>query len=539
VAVNPDSDSVSIVDAVSLTVLAEVPIGDDPRTLAITPDSAYAVVANHGGATLSAVDLQERKEAATWEVGFMPYGVVTDGRRAYVAESAAGRVTVLDLATGQTVGHIEVEPFPMGLALAAGQPQLLVTHMFTGRVSVIDVPALEVRAVVPTGPDSNMSQSVTISPDGSTAYLPQTRSNAENPALLFDTTVFPVVNVVRLSTLELVPSERITIDTADRPVDLPFAVAVTPDLATLLVAHAGSDNVSVIDLVTRRARANVGVGANPRGLALSVDGTRAFVNNVLDGTLSVFRLDDPATVSTVKLTSIPLAPAILTGKRVFNSAREPDLATDNWISCAVCHFDGGHDARTWLGFPDGPRNTPSLFGVAETGPFHWSGDLDELQDVELTIRNIQAGAGLVKGDAHDTLGPPHAGLSDELDALAAYLATLQPLRSPHQPSPQVTARGAAVFERLRCSSCHAAPLFTARALHDVGTGNPAVERNAHGRGTSFDTPSLRGLWATAPYFHDGAAATLEDVLRSGSAHNVYDLLSDAEREDLIAYLMTQ
>jgi cytochrome c peroxidase len=52
-------------------------------------------------------------------------------------------------------------------------------------------------------------------------------------------------------------------------------------------------------------------------------------------------------------------------------------------------------------------------------------------------------------------------------------------------------------------------------LHDVGTGDPNLERNSHGRGTQFDTPSLLGIWATAPYFHDGSASTLEDVLRMG------------------------
>ena len=40
-------------------------------------------------------------------------------------------------------------------------------------------------------------------------------------------------------------------------------------------------------------------------------------------------------------------------------------------------------------------------------------------------------------------------------------------------------------------------------------------KKSHGRGTNFDTPSLRGVWLTAPYFHDGSAATIQGVFRTG------------------------
>ncbi len=98
-------------------------------------------------------------------------------------------------------------------------------------------------------------------------------------------------------------------------------------------------------------------------------------------------------------TQIPLAPDVLNGKILFNSSARGDLARDAWVSCATCHFDAEMDGRTWL-FRDGPRNTPSLLGVGETLPIHWSGDLDELADVESTIRIMQAGTGLAPGPSN-------------------------------------------------------------------------------------------------------------------------------------------
>jgi YVTN family beta-propeller protein len=305
----------------------------------------------------------------------------------------------------------------------------------------------------------------------------------------------------------------------------------------LMVANAGSNDVSVIDLQSKKQLARLEVGANPRGIVFDPQAKRAFVNNVLDGTISVIDMQDIAVVKTIRITEIPLDAQILLGKQIFNYAGVPDLTTDRWISCAVCHIDGGMDGRTWLGFPDGPRNTPSLLGVGNTLPVHWSGDLDELQDVELTIRNIQAGTGLVQGDAFDTLGPTHSGLSEELDALAAFMASLKVPRSPYALAPNEFQRGENVFMQMGCAACHAPPFYTDMQSHDVGTGDPKLERNSHGRGTQFDTPSLLGIWATAPYFHDGSAQTLADVFRTGNEHQIVDTISDKDLDTLLSFLL--
>jgi len=474
----------------------------------------------------------------------MPYGVVTDGQLAFVTEFALGNVAVIDLANNILTRRIPVGPFPAGLALLpkgrnndARSGLLLVTHFFSGRVTVVDLDTLTVKTQASTGLGTNLSQSIVVAADGAKAYLPQTRSNPTNTAMTFDTTVFPVVNVIDLTDFSLLIRKRITIDTADQPTSIPFAAAVSPDRTRLYVVHAGSDNVSVIDLTDNQGLANIDVGANPRGIAITHDGSTLFVNNVLDGTMSVIDARTFEVTNTIGLTTIPLAAEVLKGKRIFYSAAAPVLTNDNWISCSSCHFDNAMDGRTWQGFPDGPRNTPALFGVGQTLPIHWSGDLDELQDVELTIRNIQFGTGLVPGDAHDSLGPPHAGLSLDLDALAAYMDTIEVPPSPYANTGAAIRLGEEQFNALGCQSCHTPPLFTDLQLHDVGTGDPTKEKNSHGRGTNFDTPSLRAVWMTAPYFHDGSASTLEEVFQTGTVHNIFeDLINDEELNALIAYV---
>ena len=455
--VNPDSDSIALADASTLAVLAEIPVGDNPRTLSFTPDSKTVVVANHGSATLSKVNLNQTVEVAQYPVGSMPYGVVTDGVHAFVTEFGLGTVGIIDLMTGELLTRITVDAFPTGLALSRDGQRLVVTHFFTGRITVINQQAAAVLGTISAGSDTNLSQFVAMSGDGSLAYLPQTRFNVSNTARLFDTTVFPVVNLLDIDNLKLVPRKRITLDTADEPVNMPFSVALSPDEKTLYVANAGSDDVSVIDLNTNRGLAHISVGSNPRGIAISPDGSNVYVNNVLDGNLSIIDTDTLTVTDLVTVTNIPLSPTLLKGKKIFNSAASPSLTTDHWISCATCHFDGMMDGRTWMGFPDGPRNTPALFGAHQTLPMHWSGDFDELQDVEVTIRDIQFGTGLIAGSPHDTLGKPHAGVSTELDTLAAYLGTIKVLDSPFRDSRSEITIGKSVFENLGCESCHSPP----------------------------------------------------------------------------------
>ena len=542
-AVNPDSDSITLVDALGLRLIKEIAVGDEPRTLAFTPDSRLVLVANRGSANVSVVAVEDFSRVADIPVGPMPYGVVTDGRRAFVSEFALGNIGIIDLARQTLVERVKVAPFPAGLAFETDsqdghsrEGRLLATHFFSGQVSTIDVSTLTVTAIASTEEETNLSQSIVVSSDGMKAYLPQTVSNATNTDLSFDTTVLPVVNVLDLSEHILLSGQRIAIDAVDQPASIPFAAVVSPDGGRLYVVHAGSDNLSVIDLAANQGLANISVGANPRGIAITPDGSTLFVNNVLDGTMSIIDAGTFTYIETIDLTAIPLAADLLLGKRIFNSASSPALTTDRWISCASCHFDAGMDTRTWEGFADGPRNTPALFGVGQTLPNHWSGDFDELQDVELTIRAVQFGTGLIPSDAHDSLGTAHAGSSSDLDALAAYLDSIEVPPSPYGSDRERINAGGEKFTALGCQVCHTPPLFSDLQLHDVGTGVPAKEKNSHGRGTNFDTPSLRGVWFTAPYFHDGSAATLRDVFTTGTTHNISADISEQELQALLAYL---
>lgn len=148
---------------------------------------------------------------------------------------------------------------------------------------------------------------------------------------------------------------------------------------------------------------------------------------------------------------------------------------------------------------------------------------------------------------YDTLGTPAAGTSPELDALAAYVNSLDkvprsPFRNPDGSFTTAALAGQKIFARSGCPECHGGRDFTdspSGLLHDVGTILPTSGRRLFGPLTGIDTPTLKGVWATAPYYHDGRAATLLEVLtkydaddRMGHTSN----LSADELGQLVEYL---
>ena len=577
IAVNPDSNSISLLDAVEKTFLVEIPVGIDPRTVSIDDAGSIAYVANRASDSISVVDLQERRADSEILVGAQPYGVLVspDGSFLYVTEQGTGTVRFIETAGQHTTRRFLVGGQPSGLALDSNSDSLYVTHLLDKRISSIDtrhhyaayLPTIigsQYAAPIASGakprlsnnqqpidlfPDSNLVQSIVLAPDGNTAYIPHTLSSSGNPTLSFDSTVIPLVSLVDMENGIHLTGQQFDLGTLDPPgVGLPFDAAVTPEEDELWVLNAASNDVTVIDLVTRQLTAHIEVGDNPRGIVLSPDGETAFVNNALEGTVSVINTGSYSVTQTITITQIPLPPLLLQGKKLFHSSDDPRMGNAQWIACSSCHFDGQHDGRTWIFSFAGPRNTTSLQGMIETYPLRWSGEWDESADGEFAVRRENFGSGLIDGEMHCDLFPancvkptPNQGLSADLDALAAFMDSLtMPLSPGHrlgEPLSPAELHGRDLYEEpeLGCVTCHPPPLYSDLLPHDVGT-----ETAGELIGPAYDTPTLRGLHSSAPYFHDGSAATLLEALTRpglGDEHNLAGRLSEQELNDLIRYLL--
>jgi len=221
------------------------------------------------------------------------------------------------------------------------------------------------------------------------------------------------------------------------------------------------------------------------------------------------------------------------------------------------------------------RGVPSIANAAITGPYLADGRAATLQD--------QA-AGAIR----DHIQPTRPVLPNELDAIAAFERELfYPLRLraltdaadplPRPPGFSLALSGAAALRGkeafdLRCRRCHdgetfdqpknsSFPKFSSVFVSEVNKlglpmirlrflqsdGSPViVETPDPGRAATtgdvfdlnaFETPPLRGLKHTPPYFHDNSAATLEEVIQHYDDHFHFRMTLE-EKQDLLAYLET-
>lgn len=273
------------------------------------------------------------------------------------------------------------------------------------------------------------------------------------------------------------------------------------------------------------------VGAGVSGVVFHDGG--AFTNDTFAGTLSSLPLQDAevrfevAALNhfnevgmippdrTVQVSTSTLPEQIQLGRSLFFSTRNAGMSAGG-VSCSACHTDGRTDGVTWT-FADGPRQTPSLAGrVSDTEPVTWRSDVVSVrEEAAITTRGRMGGFGVSP---------------EELDALAAYIdwTRLPDTRDQGALNASVL-NGMALYQRAGCASCHSGDAFTDDQSWTV-------------RGvTDLNTPSLRGIAATAPYLHDGSAATLRDVLlqlgQTGEMGNTAGF-SPTELDDLVAYLQT-
>lgn len=584
--VNSDNASVTAVDARQLNKRFETRVGKQPRTLAQAPDGSIWVV-NEDDATISVLEGNNGALVRTIVLPYAsrPYGIAfsPNGAAAYVTLQALGRLVQIDPSTYTIRGELAVGPSPRGIAISHDAQRIFITRFISpndhGEVIEVDAANFTLKRTfalaMDRGPDTensgrgvpNYLSSVRITPDGRSAWLPSKKDNVQRGLrrdglpLTFESTVRTIVSQIDL--VKNAEDLSVRRDLNDR--DLANAVVFNPLGDYAFVATQGSNTIDVLDAYSRALITSIeNVGLAPQGLALSSDGAKLFVQNFMSRTVAVYdvsaiaangtnqarKLAEVATVS-----QEALAPQVLHGKQIFFNANDRRMNRDGYLSCASCHLDGEHDGRVW-DFSDrgeGWRNTISLRGRRGTGQgrLHWSANFDEVQDFEHDIRNAFGGMGFMQngdfnsGTRNHPLGARKAGISSELDALAAYVESLaatpaSPYRNANGTLTGSARLGRFIFQKQKCASCHGGEDFTdsfSGVRHEVGTLRATSGERLGEPLLALDTPTLRGVWATAPYLHDGSATTLLDVLSNASMkHGNLPQLNAQERQHLASYL---
>ncbi len=507
------------------SVAASVEVPAEPWGLAVTPRGEILVTSAWGHA-LTGLDGETLATRFTVDLAREPRGVVVsrDGRRAFVTHATGDAISAVELvAEGSGEGPPTVRRLPglspryrndVDRAIGGRTEHPAVSLAFAAAISENGA-----RLFVPHVAVQNGQEAVTIVPGGYGGVSIEEDTTVASVAVLSvesGEVVAPPMPATPISGTSL-PA----VAPAGAPCRQPTAAAVLGD--SLYVTSYGTGEL--VELSARSldpALAPVRtfrVGDGPAGVDVDPATRVAVVYSRFSHEISIVGLD-AGTVETFPIARDPLDADVAAGRRLFHDEQDRRISRDG-RACATCHPDGRDDGLVWrLGA--GPRQTPTLVGRLDHGPYGWQAKHDKLED------NVRETIGRLGGT-----GLP----ADALAELTAYLR--HGLQAPARPAPADTAavaRGRDLFESeaVGCGGCHVLEQGTSdRRLHDVAS------RSKRDETASFRTPPLLFVAGTAPYFHDGRYPTLEALLddnldRMGSTSQ----LSPQDRGALLAFLRT-
>jgi DNA-binding beta-propeller fold protein YncE len=576
-----DAGTVALVDGEDGEVVRRFRVGPKPVGVAVALKKKLLVVCDYGLQTVSLVDLQSGRERTRMGDFTHPYfvAVTPDERMAVVGNlipkgpatdpAAGAAVSLIDLDTGTKIKEIalpdgssdvrQVRVSPDGrwayVVHIRGRTKLPTTQLDRGWVntnalSIIDLAEkqLYATALLDTITEGAADPwGIALSPDGKTAWISLAGVHQIARIELGTLHEFlaghePESQISNLkyqnSDLKSQIADRKS-QTSDRRFQISDLKSQISNLKSP-VTNAAAIWQQIREDPGQRSQLSYHLSAlyaaglltrvpidaqGPRGIALSPDGRHLAVASYYSGEVLLLEAERCRVRQRIRLGPQPAPDEVRRGESIFHDGR---YSFQHWLSCATCHPDGRADGLNWDLINDGignPKNAKSLLWSDRTPPLMSLGIRANLEEA------VQKG---FRGIEFREVNEP------DLRAVRAYLGSLTPEASPYLVNGQLSdkaRKGQAIFENAEvgCAACHPAPMYTSMKFHDVGT------QHELDRSSGFDTPTCVELWRTAPYLHDGSAATLRDVLvtmNPNDRHGKTSHLGPEEIDALIEFLLS-
>lgn len=616
-------------------VKRQITVGTEPYGMALTPNGTRLYVSNARSNTVSVIDTATDVVIGTIPVGPEPRGIAitNDGDADDLDETVYVTQFLALLAAGKTegqdgakTGRVSVIPTATNAVTATAVLQPIASTRFKANGDALARIAPGASFSFVTGAYPNQLNGIAIR--GGFAFVPSTGVSPNGP-VRFDVTVQSLVSAITRTTntdagvtKNLQQAIALQENPTRRFVAVPWAIAFEHAADVGWIASAASDVLVKITIdpatgapTVRRDPSDptrmlqIPTGKNPRGIVVDPTDTRAYVMNYVSRDVTVIDLTtSPEQVrATMRSERVPKASnreaKILLGKELYNTSigtfdppapGQPPItgrmSSDGWMSCAACHPFGLSDGATWI-FPSGPRRT-----IAQHADFDptdgsrlralgWSAIFDEEQDLELYVRSVAGGAGLIVQADGVTPDPSVAAFTPAttplrqlrvrgmkaLNALATYvrLGIRAPISPTSKTDPDAVA-GRSLFIAANCQQCHGGATWSSSLvrytpppgagvivngqilgeLRQVGTFDNAALNEVRSNsstplgGSGYAPPSLLSIFALpGGFLHNGAAASLDVVLqnvthRSAGTSGVDTLSNPADRAKIVTFLRT-
>ena len=568
-----EGNALLVIDTQTNKVIDKIAVGENPHSVIIKNDGNTAFVSNQWADNIFEIDLSLSKVVDTLKTGSGPAGLVlsADEKFLYVVDSYSSEVSIINLQTKTEIRRLMAGNNPVGTDISPAGNLLYVTSRRTlpmpygtppmTELTVIDAATQRVKERK-IFDNAYIMENVAFTPSGDMAIA----------TLIRPKNLIPAIQVERgwmmthgIGIIEPGNNGRIIQLLTDDPnayYSDPFDIVITPDGEKAFVSHSGVDYISVIDLKairillaestpemlktysnhlgisSRYVLKRIPTGANPKGLVLSPEGEYLYVAERLEDRIAVISTEKLETIKTIDIKGPSRITVARKGRRLLNNA---GYTFQNQYACYTCHPDAHEDGLVYnMAGKDMGRNLANVQTLRDIGdipPYKWNGKNSSIYKQD----GMRFSTILTRTESFDF---------DELDALVAYIVTgiKNPPNLRYNPAGKLTAaqkRGKMIFYRThtncgkeipvgnRCFTCHPPPYFTNMEMVDVGTLSETDDYML------LDAPQLNNIYESAPYLHDGRAATLEELwttYNDDDKHGVGNDMMKDQLNDLVEYL---
>ncbi|NJN24647.1 MAG: c-type cytochrome [Cyclobacteriaceae bacterium] len=564
-----DADMLLIVDPAQDKVETQIAVGRRPHSVVVSKDGKSAYVSNQWDNNLYVIDLASNTVSDTILTGAGPagMGLSVNGQLLYIANTYTNNISVVDLASNTEIKRLYGGNYPTGVAVSPLDNQVFVSSQRTLPVPFRTEPITEVTVLNGKNQrveerlnfrSAHIMENIAVSPDGDMAITTLIRPKNLVPSAQIERG-WMINHGIGIVTKEG-KKAQLLLDEPNAFYADPYDVVIHPNGKYAYVSHAGADMISAIDLDVVRnivsqssqhelenlanylgmsdqiVLKRIKTGANPRGLALSPDGKTLYAVEQMTDHITMIDTEKLEVVKTIDLGGPSRTTVTRKGGQLFRNAGH---TFHQQYSCYTCHPDGHEDGLTYdlTGSGRDLANVQTLRDLNGTAPFKWNG-----KNVSVYM---QCGMRFSKFVTRTESFSP-----GDLNSLVAYI--MRELTHPPNihalPGGELTEaqkRGKAIFERTitvdgreipekdQCITCHNGPSYSNFQMADVGslkdTDNP----------TLFDSPNLNNVYESAPYLHDGSAATLEEIWTVFNPNDTHGYANDMTKDqlnDLVEYL---
>jgi YVTN family beta-propeller protein len=269
---NSSSDSVTVINGLTNTALANIAVGSDPIGIGVNPTTNRIYVANQISNNISVIDGVSNSVVATVTVGSGPVGAVVNPttNRIYVPNFDNGTISVINGADNTVLTTLNVGGNPYGTGVNPTTNRIYMGN-YNETITVIDSTNNTIIATVPVGTSPN---SIGVNPITNRIYVPNTGSNN---LTVIDGTTNNVITTINVG-------------------NAPTGASVNPNTNRIYVTNGGSNTISIIDGSSNTILFTIPVD-NPADLVVNPALNRIYISNYSSQTVTVLSDPVPPTIS--------------------------------------------------------------------------------------------------------------------------------------------------------------------------------------------------------------------------------------------------